>query len=65
MNKYKYIVFNPHLQNIESVINTLGESTIWLLSHIVPYNGWCSIAVFECWDGNADENVKLSKSSNL
>lgn len=62
MNKYKHIVFNPLMETIDIVIDKLGGNTIWALSHIVLVNEWKSVAVFESWDGFADEKVEFGKN---
>jgi hypothetical protein len=62
MNKYKHIVFNPHMETIDLVIDKLGGNSIWALSHIVPFNEWKSVAVFEAWDSEADEKLEFGKN---
>lgn len=61
MNRYNYLSFNPKMENIVMVINKLGANPIWSLSHIVPINEWQSIAVFEAWDGNAEEEKEFGR----
>jgi hypothetical protein len=61
MNIYKHIVFNPHLESIETVINRLGPPTVWYLSHVVPCQEYVWIAVFEAWDSEGDDQAVLGK----
>ena len=55
MNRYKHIIFNPHLGGIEAVIASLGEEAIWALTNIIPISEFQQIAVFERWDFKADD----------
>lgn len=61
MNRYQHIPFNPHLEDIQSVINRLGAHPIWALSHIVPLSEYASVAVFEAWDGEAEERKEFGR----
>ena len=61
MNRYNYLDFNPKMENIIQVINRLGGSPIWSLSHIVPISEYQSVAVFEAWDGFAEEDKEFGR----
>ena len=61
MNRYNYIVFNPRMEGIISVINRLGPHPIWSLSHVVPITEYESVAVFEAWDGFAEEDKEFGR----
>lgn len=61
MNRYQHIKFNPHIEDIIQVINRLGAHPIWSLSHVVPINEWCYVAVFEAWDGEAEERQEFGR----
>ena len=61
MNRHQYLSFNPHLERIDIVINKLGATPIWSLSHIVPISTYESVAVFEAWDSFADEDVEFGR----
>ena len=61
MNRYKHITFNPLMEPIDAVINRLGGQPIWSFSHIVCVNEYKTVAVFEAWDGNADEEKEFGR----
>ena len=61
MNRYQHISFNPTLERIDMVINRLGGHPIWSLSHIVRINEWEAVAVFEAWDGEAEERKEFGR----
>lgn len=61
MNIYNHIIYNPHLEGIQSVINRLGGDTIWALHHIVPITEYEWVAVFEAWDSFGDDQAALGK----
>lgn len=61
MNRYNYISFNPHFESIMQVVNRLGAHPIWSLSHIVHITDYESVAVFEAWDGFAEEDKEFGR----
>lgn len=65
MNRYKHIVFNPQIETIDLVIDRLGANPIWCLSHIVSFNEWKSVAVFESWDSTADEEKEYNRNLGI
>jgi hypothetical protein len=62
MNRYKHIIFNPHLGGIDAVIASLGENSIWALSNVIPISEFQWVAVFESWDATADEEKEFIKA---
>lgn len=50
------------METIDLVIDRLGANPIWSLSHIVPFNEWKSVAVFESWDSTASEEKEYSRN---
>lgn len=61
MNRYNHITFNPKYESIIQVINRLGATPIWSLSHIVPITEYEYVAVFEAWDGLAEEDKEFGR----
>lgn len=61
MNRYQHIPFNPHMEGIQQVIIRLGAHPIWSLSHVVPITEYESVAVFEAWDGEAEERQEFGR----
>lgn len=47
---YKHIVYNPHMRNIDAVINQAqGDGKDWQFSHAQPVTEYEWVAVFEKW----------------
>lgn len=47
---YKHIVYNPHMRNIDAVINQAQEDgKDWQFSHAQPVTEYEWVAVFEKW----------------
>lgn len=47
---YKHIVYNPHMRNIDAVIDQAQEDgKDWQFSHAQPVNEYEYVAVFEKW----------------
>ena len=61
MNRYKHIIYNPHMRNIESVINSLGGNPVWCFVRAQPVTEYEWVAIFETWDGNANEGKELGQ----
>ena len=61
MNIYKHIVFNPHITNIEGVINLMGGHSVYSLHSVLPVTEYEWVAVFEAWDGTLSEEDVFGK----
>lgn len=51
MDRYKHIVYNPHLTSIEGIIKKLNDDT-WQFVRSQPITEYEWVAIFEKWDSD-------------
>lgn len=60
MNRYKHILFNPHIENgLEGVLKMVDDT--WSLSHPVWISEYQAVAVFERWDSEGELKEEKKK----